>query len=120
MDALSTEMEKMIIESAVKQDGGPFKSAWEAAVEKGRRALAAAARPKTPLQDQRTPTKSFTWGSTMGSPLKGILGSSPAAKSAPVNGVPRVNGGGRMSPPPPPVLNLDRPGYVRARSVSLL
>ncbi|KAJ7503129.1 hypothetical protein B0H11DRAFT_2223222 [Mycena galericulata] len=72
MDALSAEMEKMIIESAVKQDGGPFKTAWEAAVERGRRMVAAAvvSRPKTP-----TPSKSFNWGSS--SPLKGLL-SSPA------------------------------------------
>ncbi|KAJ7935295.1 DnaJ-domain-containing protein [Mycena leptocephala] len=59
MDALSAEMEKMIIEGAVKQEGGPFKSVWQEAVDKGRRLAAAVLlAPKTP-----TPQKSFNWGS---------------------------------------------------------
>ncbi|KAJ7610884.1 DnaJ-domain-containing protein [Roridomyces roridus] len=105
MDVLSTEMEKMIIEGAVRQDGGPFKSVWEAAIEKGRRMLAASllARPRTPTKTL-TPSKSFIWGSPL---MKG---------SASANG--HVHGG-RMSPPPPPSPSLDRPGYVRARSISL-
>ncbi|KAJ7125288.1 hypothetical protein C8R44DRAFT_734553 [Mycena epipterygia] len=118
MDALSAEMEKMIIEAAVRQDGGPFKSVWEAAIERGRHLAEAVAiaLPKTP-----TPMKSsgFAWGSPGPSPLKGTLSnhSSPAKM---LNGGPRANGigGGRMSPPPLPP--LDRPGYVRARSVSLV
>jgi len=136
IDTLSAEMEKMIIEGQVKQEGGPFKSVWEAAVEKGRQlaaSLVLPAPPKTP-----TPQKSFTWGTLprMGfspavSPLKGMMtfngnGSpKPASASAPqipsTNSVPWVNGNGAGgNAPPTPQPNLDRPNYVRARSVSLV
>ncbi|KAJ7496735.1 hypothetical protein FB451DRAFT_1359294 [Mycena latifolia] len=129
MDALSAEMEKMIIETAVKQEGGPFKSAWEAAIEKGRR-LAAAVNVPRPT----TPLKGLTWGTLSRSPITPALNGSPTKNtpmknaSAPaitplspsiLNGVPRGTGNGRMSPPPPP--NSDnRPPYVRGRSLSLV
>ncbi|KAJ7270124.1 hypothetical protein B0H12DRAFT_1044783 [Mycena haematopus] len=124
MDMLSTEMEKMIIEGQVKQEGGPFKSAWEAAVEKGRRLAAAMTpTPKTP-----TPQRSFNWGtlpragfSPALSPFKVKQNPHGTPKPAPVsqvsNSIPWVNGNGS---PPSPQPNLDRPNYVRARSVSLV
>ncbi|KAJ6631443.1 hypothetical protein B0H10DRAFT_1938330 [Mycena sp. CBHHK59/15] len=125
MDSLSEEMEKMIIEANVKQEGGPFKSAWQAAIEKGRWAAEAAA--SLPL----TPMKGFNWGtlprggiSPAASPLKGLFNGSPTKPPASplLNGVaPTVNGdgrpNGRMSPPPPPTLDRSA-SYVRARSVS--
>lgn len=122
MDALSAEMEKMIIEGAVKQEGGPFKSVWQEAVDKGRRLAAAVLlAPKTP-----TPQKSFNWGSLPRrglspgpSPLKGMgmLNGSPASAPRMQNGVPWPNGNGsdRPSSPRP---SADRPSYVRGRSVS--
>ncbi|KAJ7287007.1 DnaJ-domain-containing protein [Mycena rebaudengoi] len=105
MDMLSTEMEKMIIEGTVKQPGGPFKSVWEAAVEKGKRAAELAR--DLPL----TPIKNF-W-STPASPF-------PSLAPRMVNGDSKPSPNPRMSPPPVPRPALDRStsSYVRARSVS--
>ncbi|KAJ7108440.1 hypothetical protein C8R43DRAFT_187412 [Mycena crocata] len=121
MDALSAEMEKMIIETAVKQEGGPFKSVWEAAVAKGKRLAATAA-----LSLPKTPMKGYNWGtfprSATSTPDKGMPNGSPsrsAALSPPIsNGVVRASVNGAMPPPPPP--GLDRPGYVRHRSASIV
>ncbi|KAK7057706.1 J domain-containing protein [Favolaschia claudopus] len=119
MDTLTVEMEKMIIEGQVKQEGGPFKSVWNAAVEKGRR-LAAAAAVVVPTAAPQTPTTQRSWAtlprvafSPIASPLKGILGGSP-------NSVPWMRGGGTPPPSTPPQPGIDRPNYVRARSVSLI
>ncbi|KAF7350963.1 J domain-containing protein [Mycena sanguinolenta] len=125
MDMLSTQMEKMIIEGQVKQEGGPFKSVWQAAVEKGKRLAAAVVpTPQTP-----TPQRNFNWGtlpragfSPAISPFKGMPNGTGTPKPAPAgqtpNSIPWVNGSGNP-PSPQPQPNLERPNYVRARSVSL-
>jgi hypothetical protein len=130
MDGLSAEMEKMIIEGQVKQDGGPFKSVWEAAVERGRRVAAAvvAVPPQTPTPQRK---KSFNWGNLPGpraagfspatSPLKGVFNNGHGSPKPQTNTVPWVNGNGHGNPPPQPQPNLDsRPSYVRGRSLSLV
>ncbi|KAJ7188894.1 hypothetical protein C8R46DRAFT_1056100, partial [Mycena filopes] len=131
MDALSGEMERMVIEKVVKQDAGPWRSAWEGAVERGRAALAAAANtnllpPAPPTPDGASPFGSWRGVRTpVGSPMKGMgMGMTMInghGHGSPLNG--RANGSasatGRMSPPPVPNLEL-RPSYQRARSVSLV
>ncbi|KAJ7198579.1 DnaJ-domain-containing protein [Mycena pura] len=121
MDALTSEMENMIIETTVKQDGGPFKSVWNAAVQKGKQHAAAAAATAFPTTPTPKKTFEFPFSPASSSPSKALLNGSPTKHAAlltspALNGV-RPNGSGRMSPPPVPT---DRPHYVRARSISLL
>ncbi|KAJ7072806.1 DnaJ-domain-containing protein [Mycena amicta] len=112
MDTLSLEMEKMIIETSLKQEVGPLASLWEAAVERGKEALATIqGRPSTPTP-RKTSTFEFPRPMSM-SPFK----TTPTKFGIGIgNGSVEAQAPGRMSPLPVPA---DRPHYVRARSVSL-
>ncbi|KAJ7747744.1 hypothetical protein B0H16DRAFT_1888618 [Mycena metata] len=128
IDVLSAEMEKMLIESNIKNDAGPWKTAWEAAVERGRTLAAAASALVAPPTPKAEP---FGWRglrSPASSPMKGmgmtmLNGHASPGRSAPAllngRGVNGSSASGRMSPPPVPNLEL-RPGYQRARSISLV
>ncbi|KAF7325665.1 J domain-containing protein [Mycena kentingensis (nom. inval.)] len=116
---LTAEMEKMIIETSLRQDVGPLRTLWEAAVVRGREAFAAAtARIATPVSSpQKQATALFEFPRPMNlSPFK-LPNGSPNRVGGPVEGIASLRTPGRMSPPPVPT---DRPTYVRARSVSLL
>ncbi|KAJ7621558.1 hypothetical protein DFH06DRAFT_1305802 [Mycena polygramma] len=128
MLALSGEMEKMLIEGAVRNAAaaGPLRSAYDGAVQRGAAALAlmsssvadshASSAPQTPQKER---DRWGTWSGyspTKGSPLK--FGGSPGSNSVPwvhVNGNAQVNEGGRGSPGP---AGEGRPSYVRGRSMS--
>ncbi|KAJ6465049.1 DnaJ-domain-containing protein [Mycena vitilis] len=127
MDALSGEMEKMLIEGAVRNAAaaGPLRSAYDAAVQRGAAALAlmsssvaeshASSAPQTPQKERDRWGTWSGYSSAKGSPLK--FGGSPGGNSVPwvhVNGNAQVNEG-RGSPGP---AGEGRPSYVRGRSMS--
>jgi hypothetical protein len=79
MDLLTTEMENMMIESRLKREDGPLRSAWEAAVTKGRvreewklRKSRGLLSPISPEQEEsRLPSPRPSPPPAPGSPLKG-------------------------------------------------
>ncbi|KAF7297922.1 J domain-containing protein [Mycena chlorophos] len=110
MDLLSQEMEKMIIETSLKQEVGPLQSLWEAAIERGRAALAILS---TPTPTPRKPTTSiFEFPRPLSpfrmSPAKFGGDGTAVLANGHAHAHPTGNGKvpGRMSPPPVPT---DRP-----------
>lgn len=104
MDALTNEMQNMIIENKLKKEA-PLKTAWEGAVMRGERVRAVTEgringhgnyHPLSPISP--LPGKTFGLGDVQ---------SSPGRLPSP-----------RPSPPPPPTIVRRGSSYVRARSVS--
>lgn len=118
IDALSKEMEKMIIEGNVKREAGPIRAAWETAIRRGRRG---ARGPTTP---KKTPprTRQF-W--ERGEEVNNGRGSHSTVSALPDSSQPGLSSheGGRLpsprsSPPPSSGIVKDGSSYVRARSLS--
>ncbi|KAF5357335.1 hypothetical protein D9758_005940 [Tetrapyrgos nigripes] len=117
MDQLAAEMENMIIESNLKKDSGPLRSAWDNAVKKARSRSKSLSAMMTTMT---TPTRAgkSEKGKATAMEKPSLESEEDGRDNSPGSA---VDGEGRLPSPrpsPPPSIKRKGSSYMRARSIS--